>query len=70
MRKFGGNSNFKPSKIRDVPPQEAFIQRWVKLLESTGLRSLDRYGHLMLLRLEVEHCRLSGISAYETDRVS
>src|SRR6516162_33771 len=60
MTKFGAKSNFKSSKIRDVPPQESFIQLWVRLLESTALRSLDRYGHLMLLRLEVEHCRHAG----------
>ena len=60
MKKFGARSNFKPSKIRDVPPHESFVQLWVKLLESTALRSLDRYGHLMLLRLEVEHCRHAG----------
>ena len=60
MRKFGGNSNFKPSKIRDVPPGQPFVQLWVELLESTALRSLDRYGHLVLLRLEVEHCRHAG----------
>jgi hypothetical protein len=60
MKKFGAKSNFKPSKIRDVPPGQPFIQLGVKLLESAALRSLDRYGYLMLLRLEVEHCRHAG----------
>src|SRR5262249_54657671 len=60
MKKLGGKSNFKPSKIRDVAAGEPFIQLGVRLLESLALRSLDRYGHLMLLRLEVEHCRHAG----------
>jgi hypothetical protein len=60
MTKFGDRSNFKPSKISDVPPKQPFITRWVKLLESSALRSLSRYGHLMLNRFEVEHCRNAG----------
>jgi hypothetical protein len=60
MKRFGAKSHYKPSKIRDVPPQQPFIQLSVKLLESTALRSLDRYGHLMLSRLQVEHCRHAG----------
>jgi hypothetical protein len=60
MKKFGDRSNFKPSKISDVPPKQPFIQRWVGLLESLALRSLSRRGHLMLLRFEVEHCRNAG----------
>ena len=60
MKKFGHNSNFKPSKVFDVPPNQPFVARWVKLLESRTLRSLSRYGYLILLRFEVEHCRNAG----------
>ena len=56
MTKFGDRSSFKPSKIRDVPPGKSFVQHWVKLIESKAMRSLSRYGFLMLLRLEAEHC--------------
>jgi len=57
---FGDKSNFKPSKISDVPPNQPFVQHWVKLLESRAMRSLSRYGFVMLLRFEVEHCRHAG----------
>jgi hypothetical protein len=60
MKKFGDGSNFKPSKVRDVPPGQPFVQKGVKLLESQAMRGLSRYAHLMLLRFEVEHCRHAG----------
>jgi len=56
----GGKSNFKPSKIKDVPDGESFVQHSKKLLESLAMRSLSRYGFLMLMRLEVEHLNHAG----------
>ena len=60
MKKVGDGSNFKPSKVRDVPPGQPFVQKAVKLLESRAMRTLSRHAHLMLLRFEVEHCRHAG----------
>jgi hypothetical protein len=60
MKKFGDGSNFKPSKVRDVPPGMSFVQKSVALLESRAMRGLSRHAHLMLLRFEVEHCHHAG----------
>jgi hypothetical protein len=60
IKKFGAKSNFKPSKVRDVPPGQPFVQRSVELLESRAMRGLSRHAHRILLRFEVEHCRHAG----------
>ena len=59
-KKFDNKSSFKPSKISNIPPGEAFIQHWKKLLESPAWRSLSRYSFLALFRLEAEHCNHAG----------
>jgi hypothetical protein len=56
----GNKSSFKPGKIRDVPPNESFVQHWSKLIESRAWRSLSRYAFLALFRLEAEHCNHAG----------
>jgi hypothetical protein len=58
--KFGNKSSFKPSKVRDVPAGESFVQHWSRLIESRAWRSLSRYAFLALFRLEAEHCNHAG----------
>jgi hypothetical protein len=56
----GNRSNFKPSKICDVPHGASFVMLWSKLIDFLVERQLSGNALQALLRLMQEHCLHAG----------
>jgi hypothetical protein len=57
---FGNKSNFKPSKVRDVPDRESWVPIRSKLMRFLIERPLSKNAWRVLLRLMEEHCNHAG----------